>query len=136
MDTIPKYVAGDLRPVPQPEGATYARKIEKADGSVDWAEPAEVIERKARAFTPWPGAFANVEIGAKPRVLKIWKVAIENRSGSPGEILSSDRHSLIIACGRDALSLLEVQAEGRKRMTIQEFLSGHQITRTLPPSAH
>ena len=58
VETIPNYVAGKIRPQPQPaEGSTYAAKIRKEDGQIDWNQPAEKIWNRLRAFTPWPGAF-------------------------------------------------------------------------------
>jgi methionyl-tRNA formyltransferase len=130
VDTLPPFVRGEIMPRLQPEGATYASKIEKADGQINWNEPAAVIERKIRAFTPWPGAYTFIEIGGKARLLKIWKAALEEKGGAPGTILVRDRE-LVVACGEQALRLLEVQMEGRKRMTAQEFLAGNVVNQVL-----
>ena len=131
LETLPEFFASEINPQPQPEGATYAGKIEKAHGQINWNEPAEVIARKIRAFTPWPGAYTTFDIGGKPRLVKIWKAQVHDVQGAPGTILNQSREQLVIACGQDALALLEVQMEGRKRMPIHEFLTGHRPDRVL-----
>jgi methionyl-tRNA formyltransferase len=100
--------------------ATYAPKLEREHGRIDWAEPAEVIERKIRAFNPWPGGFMEFD----KRKLKIFRATIVHRSGNPGEILA-DENELVVAAGKDALSLDEVQLEGKRRMSATDFLRGH-----------
>jgi methionyl-tRNA formyltransferase len=104
--------------------ATYAPKLTRDNGKIDWSEPAEIIERKIRAFNPWPGAFTEI---ASPgvRKLKIFSAAIVDLSGKPGEFLRSDKE-LVIAAGKNALSLGEVQPEGKRRMSAGEFLRGHR----------
>src|SRR5437764_9785475 len=71
--------------------ATYAPKLKRDDGRIDWSEPAEVIERKIRAFNPWPGAF--IKLG--DRNLKVFSASLVNRSGKPGEILRSEKELVI-----------------------------------------
>ena len=100
--------------------ATVAPKLKREDGRIDWNEPAEVIERKIRAFNPWPGAFTKIEA----RNLKIFSAAIVDLSGKPGEILRKD-NEIVIAAGKQALSLGEVQLEGKRRMSAGEFVRGH-----------
>ncbi len=131
VETLPPFARGEISPRPQPEGPTYAAKIEKVHGLIRWSEPAAVIEQKIRAFTPWPGAYAYFEIGGQSRLVKVWKAVVENGTDTPGNILSQER-GLIVACGEKALRLLEIQMEGRKRMMVQDFLAGHAVTRTLP----
>ena len=100
--------------------ATYAPKLTRDDGKIDWSEAAEVIERKIRAFNPWPGAFTILD----GRNLKIFSASIVDLGGKPGEILRSE-NELIIAAGKGALSLGEVQLEGKRRMSAREFSRGH-----------
>jgi methionyl-tRNA formyltransferase len=100
--------------------ATVAPKLTREDGRIDWKQAAEVIERKIRAYNPWPGAFAR--IGS--RNLKVFAASIVDHSGKPGEVLQSDKE-LILAAGDRALSLLEVQLEGKRRMSAADFLRGH-----------
>jgi methionyl-tRNA formyltransferase len=100
--------------------ATSAPKLKREHGRIDWSEPAEVIERKIRAFNPWPGAFMRIN----SRNLKIFSASVVDLCGRPGEILRSEKE-LIVAAGKSALSLGEVQLEGKKRMSATEFLRGH-----------
>ena len=109
--------------------ATYAPKLTRDDGKIDWSEPAEIIERKIRAFNPWPGAFTEI---AAPgvRKLKIFSAATVDLNGKPGEFLQSEKE-LIVAAGKNALALNEVQPEGKRRMDAAAFLRGHaSILRT------
>jgi methionyl-tRNA formyltransferase len=124
LETIPGFLEGRIQPQVQGEGAIYARKIEKADGLVNWDEPAEVIWRKVRAFTPWPGAYTFFEVGGARRMLKIWEAEPVEAQGRPGETMAAQRGEWIVGCGRGALRLLIVQPEGGKRMTAQQYLSG------------
>jgi methionyl-tRNA formyltransferase len=100
--------------------ATYAPKLKREHGLIDWSESAEAIERKIRAYNPWPGAFMKID----SQNLKIFSASVVDLNGQPGEILRSDKH-LIIATGERALSLAEVQLEGKRRMSAAEFLRGH-----------
>jgi methionyl-tRNA formyltransferase len=101
--------------------ATYAPKLKREDGKIDWSDAAELIERKIRAFNPWPGAFMEFD----RRNLKIFSAIIVPIHGTPGEILRSE-NELVVAAGEEALSLCEVQLEGKRRMTAAEFLRGHR----------
>jgi len=108
--------------------ATYAPKLTRADGRIDWSEPAEVIEREIRAFNPWPGAFTKIAAKSnEPRNLKIFSAEIVDLSGTPGEILRADENDFVIAAGKGALSLHEVQLEGKQRMSAQEFVRGFDV---------
>ena len=117
--------------------ATYAPKLKREDGQIDWNKPAEVIERKIRALNPWPGAFTKIAIESDTwRNLKVFTAAITDLRGKPGEILQRD-NELIVAAGEGALSLGEVQLEGRRRMSATEFLRGApqlKVDRGLPAS--
>jgi methionyl-tRNA formyltransferase len=101
--------------------ATHAPKLKREDGKIDWSGPADAIERKIRAFNPWPGAFMKFDGGN----LKIFSSAIVALRGTPGEILRSEKE-LVVAAGEGALSLGEVQLEAKRRMTATEFLRGHR----------
>lgn len=129
VQTIPDHVAGRLTPRPQPaEGASYARKITRDDGRIDWTQPARVLWNRVRGFTPWPGAFTFQQVQGKPRLLKIWSAQVEaGSSGQPGAVLSADRNGVVIACGEGALRVLQLQREGGRRLTAREFLSGNEL---------
>jgi methionyl-tRNA formyltransferase len=125
LEALQMLAKGDAPRIPQDNArATYAPKLTRDDGKIDWSEPAEIIERKIRAFNPWPGAFVEVA-SLGERKLKIFSAAIVDLSGKPGEFLQSKKE-LVIAAGKNALSLGEVQAEGKRRMSASEFLRGHR----------
>jgi methionyl-tRNA formyltransferase len=129
--TIPDLAAGKVTPQPQnPDHASYARKITKEDGHLDWKQPARVLWNRIRAFTPWPGAFTFLPAeGKRGAMLKVWSAQIEpDRSGAPGEILQADKAGLVIACGQQSLRVLELQREGARRMRPHEFLIGYPLT--------
>lgn len=129
VKTIPDYVAGRVTPQPQPaEGVSYARKIAKEDGRLDWAQPARVLWNRVRGFTPWPGAFTLLPIQGKPALLKIWEArVVPELGGAPGTVLSADKQGIVVACGAQALGLLQVQREGGRRLAAHEFLAGCPI---------
>jgi methionyl-tRNA formyltransferase len=125
---IREHVAGKLTPIPQPtEGVTYAPKIKKQDGQLDWRMPARALWNRVRGLTPWPGAFTFIGEEPHPRLLKIWQAEVAAASAPPGEILQSDRNGLVVGCGRDALRLLSLQLEGGRRLDAQQFLAGHPL---------
>jgi methionyl-tRNA formyltransferase len=103
--------------------ATYAPKLKREDGKIDWSDPADAIERRIRAFDPWPGAFMTVSTNGT-RNLKIFSATVIDLRGKPGKILRSEAE-LVVAAGEGALSLGEVQLEGKRRMSAIEFLRGH-----------
>ncbi|MEI8290445.1 MAG: methionyl-tRNA formyltransferase [Verrucomicrobiota bacterium] len=127
-ETIAAYVAGIILPQPQPaEGSSYAAKIKKEDGKIDWQLPAEIILNRLRAFTPWPGTFTFLSTEPKPLLLKIWKAEIAGQSGKAGVVLTADKHGLIVGCGCLSLRIQELQREGGKRLTTEHFLAGYPI---------
>ncbi|MBI5387229.1 MAG: methionyl-tRNA formyltransferase [Verrucomicrobia bacterium] len=127
--TIPDYVAGRITPEPQPaEGASYARKITKEDGRLDWSQPARALWNRVRGLTPWPGTFTFMPADTKRVLLKVWEARpLDSPVGTPGQILQADKSGLVVACGEGALQLLCVQREGSRRMTAAEFLAGHPL---------
>ena len=128
VETIPDFVAGKMTPQPQPAaGSTYAAKIKKDDGKIDWHQPATQIWNRLRAFTPWPGAFTFLTAEPKPQLLKIWKAEVVEKSGPPGEVLTADKTGIVVGCGNDGLRILELQREGGKRMTSEHFLAGFPL---------
>ena len=128
VKTISEYVAGRIPPLAQPaEGVSYASKIKKQDGQIDWTQPARVIWNRVRGLVPWPGAFSYLPGQPQPRLLKIWQAEAVERSGSAGEILQADKTGIVVGCGRDALRILVLQREGGRRLRVQEFLAGHPL---------
>jgi methionyl-tRNA formyltransferase len=124
-EELPRYLRGELRAVPQPaEGAVYAPMIEKDDGRLDFTRPARELERRVRAFTPWPGAFTQLE-GAR---LKVHRAAVGEGRGEPGTLLAAGPAGLEVACAEGSLRLLEVQPEGKRAMSAADFLSGRKLS--------
>lgn len=118
---IVQALATDPTPVPQPEvGVTYAPKLTREDGRIDWRGDSVAIDRQVRAFDPWPGTFTTLG-GA---VFKVLRVTLADGHGIPGMILD-DR--LTVACGRGALRLTRVQAPGRAAMDADAYLRGHRV---------
>ncbi len=122
LESLRLVAAEDAPRIPQDNArATYAPKLKREHGLIDWSESAEAIERKIRAYNPWPGAFMKVD----RQNLKVFSASVVDLNGQPGEVLRSDE-DLIVATGKDALSLAEVQLEGKRRMSAAEFLRGHR----------
>ena len=118
---ILRALAEDPPPVPQPaEGATYAPKLTREDGRIDWTRDAAAIERRVRAFDPWPGTFTSLQ-GA---MLKVLAVELAEGAGAPGLVLDN---RLTVACGRGVLRLTRVQLGGRAAMPAEAFLRGHLV---------
>ena len=105
---------------PQPaEGVTYAHKIDKAEAAIDWAQPATVIERRVRAFDPFPGASFQLD----GEVVKLWRAALRaDVAGVPGQVLAAADGRLTVACGQGALDLLQLQRPGGRRIDAAAFL--------------
>lgn len=122
---------GRLTATPQPEqGITYAHKIEKRESAIDWRLPAVQIERRVRAFDPFPGA--SFEQGGE--VVKVWQAAVrQDLAGPPGRVLSASGEPLVVACGEGALALQVLQRPGGKRLPASAFVQarGHLAGETL-----
>jgi methionyl-tRNA formyltransferase len=107
--------------VPQPEAeATYAPKLSREDGRIDWSKPAEILDRQIRAFDPWPGTFTTYA----GNQLKILAARPVDGSGAPGTVLGT---ALTIACGNRAIKLTKVQLPGRGALDADAFLRGHPV---------
>jgi len=125
LEALRLLEGGGAPRVPQDSAfATHSPKLNREDGRIEWKESAETIERKIRAFNPWPGAFTIMTGDSDPpRNLKVFSASIVDLSGKPGEILRNEGQ-FVVAAGQDALSLGEVQLEGKRRMKADEFLRG------------
>lgn len=127
VQTIPRYVAGEAPAVPQPvEGVSYARKIVKQDGLLDWKRRGQDLWNQVRGLVSWPGAYTHLPSGHSC-LLKIWQAKIEAASAGPGEILTADKSGIVIGCGEQALRILMLQREGARRLTPQQFLAGFPL---------
>jgi len=105
--------------------ATYAPPLKKEDGHIDWRKGANEINRQVRAFNPWPGAFTKLG----NQWLKIYKGEIRERplTGKAGAVVWVGSDFIEVETGKDSFRIKEVQLEGRRRMTIRDFLSGHPL---------
>jgi methionyl-tRNA formyltransferase len=113
----------DSPPPPAPQtaaDATYAPKLSREDGRIDWSKSAELIDRQIRAFDPWPGTFTT--LAGTP--LKILAAKLSTDSGSPGTALDN---ALCIACGSHAVRLTKIQLPGRTALSADDFLRGHPV---------
>jgi methionyl-tRNA formyltransferase len=121
---LERLALGALQPRAQPaEGVTYAYKIDKAEAAIAWAAPATAIERRLRAFDPFPGA--STVLAGQP--LKVWRGRVVPGSGAPGQVLQAGDDRLVLACGEGALELVELQLPGRRRIAAREFLQRHAV---------
>jgi methionyl-tRNA formyltransferase len=126
--TIPDYVAGKLPLQPQSaEGVSYAAKIKKQDGHIDWTQPARAIWNRVRGLAPWPGAFTYLPGQPQPHLLKLWQAEVVERAGPPGEVLQADKTGVVVGCGHEALRILILQREGGRRLQAHDFLAGHPL---------
>ena len=121
-----------LKPIPQPsEGISYAHKIEKHEADIDWNSPTQTIERRIRAFNPFPGACTSLQ----GEVVKVWAAQTNadpsthqrNDSTLPGTILSADSNGIMVATQDTCLVLTELQRAGGKRLAAADFLRGFAI---------
>jgi len=124
VEALELAACGGLKPTPQPvEGITYAHKIDKAEAAIDWSQPATAIERRIRAFDPFPGTTAP--LGGE--TIKLWRAHRVEASGTPGAVLAVTDDGITVACGEGALQLTELQRPGGKRLPARQFLQGHPL---------
>lgn len=117
---------GALRFTPQPEeGVTYAAKIGNAEAKLNWARPARQVHDLVRGLAPFPGAFAEVDLGKGPERLKVLRTALAGGAAEPGMLLDDEG---TVACTEGAVKLLQVQRAGGRPMGGAEFLRGARLT--------
>ncbi len=116
---------GALRFTPQPEeGVTYAAKIGNAEAKLNWARPAQQVHDLVRGLAPFPGAFAEVDLGKGPERLKILRTALAGGAAEPGMLLDDEG---TVACAEGAVKLLQVQRAGGRPVSGAEFLRGARL---------
>jgi methionyl-tRNA formyltransferase len=130
VEALDAIAAGDVVATAQDETrATYARKLDKSEARLDWREPALVLERRVRAFNPWPVAEAVVE-GAQIRLFEAQVVATGS-TAPPGTILTADAAGIVVMTGDQALALLRVQHPGRRVISAAEFAGARPLAGTV-----
>ena len=115
-----------ITPVKQDDNkATKAPMMNKDMGLIDWAQDASQIERMIRAFTPWPASYSMLD----SKKVKIFKsdVVESNHNAAAGTVINIEKESFTVACGNNALKILELQLEGKKRMDTKSFLAGYKL---------
>ncbi len=121
VPTLADHVAGRLTPEPQPaDGVTYAAKLQKSEGALNWSQPAMALDRQVRGLQPWPGTFFRHQ----DETVKLLAATIAAGRGAPGTVLDSQA---TIACGQDAVRLLKVQRAGKAPVSGVDFLNGLRL---------
>jgi len=127
IEAIDLHKQGKLKPFPQPEeGVSYAPILKKEDGYFEFSEPAIYIERKVRAFLPWPTAYTKLD----GKIFKVYKAKAKSYDNShilPSTIIDITQDGILVKCGEDAILLEEVQLEGKKRMSAYAFACGKRL---------
>ena len=137
VETLPRWLSGAVAPAPQDNAlATYAPRLEKEQGRIDWREPAVTIWRKVRAYTPWPGAFTGYH-GALLRIQSAWPVECA-APGEPGDVIALPpgvaelvpaelaRPAFAVVTGTGLLAPLRLQRAGKQALHAEEFLRGER----------
>ena len=129
VEALQRIENGEITPVSQREElATYAGKITKDMGNIDFAKSAVTIERLIRGLNPWPSAFTHY----KGKILKIWEADVVSECANaenpvPGTVIAMDKESFTLATGEGALRIRSLQPEGKKRMSCAEFMRGYEV---------
>jgi methionyl-tRNA formyltransferase len=123
IECLDDYIKGKIKPTAQPsEGITYAKKLKKQEGQLDWTQSADVLLRRLWAFTPWPGVWFEHQ-GKRFKVIEA-KIEEHHSKATPGLVLDD---TLSIACGTGVFKPLVIQKEGARPLPVDEFLHGYTI---------
>ncbi|MEC9375616.1 MAG: methionyl-tRNA formyltransferase [Pseudomonadota bacterium] len=129
MENIQDLISSSLEPIPQlSEHATYAGKINKRDGLINWSQSAIEIHHQILAYNPWPVAYTLFE----GKILRCWAATViesdqTTNSLLPGEVLVQSSKGILVATGEGVISLIEVQLPGRKRLSALQFNNAHDL---------
>ena len=132
VDTLPLIEEGKVTPIPQDESkATYAKILKKEMGLIDFSMSANAIDCRIRAFTPWPGGYTYID----GKMLKIKKASVAGNDSeyigehkTPGTVAEVTKNSIVVKCGEGFIEITEVQLEGKKSMSVHDFLLGYKVT--------
>jgi methionyl-tRNA formyltransferase len=126
IESIEQIRNGTAKRHPQDDAAaTEVRKLAKEDGRLDWTLSAETLRNRIRGFTPWPGCYCEMPDGQR---LKVVSAVVEDHAGFPGEVLDVAGAGPLVAAGKGALRLLEVQPSGKRVMDGASYLRGYPLT--------
>ena len=121
IDILPQWIKNEIKATPQEEAnATFTKLLTRRDGQIIWSQPAQLIERQIRAYSPWPGSYTSWN-----GRLKILKAHAVSNDASPGLVMELD-NTFAIGAGQGVLKVTQLQLEGRKAVSGTEFLRGHQ----------
>ena len=145
VSTLDGLMRNSIDPVPQPqEGVTYAHKLGKEEGALDWRRPAAELERKVRAFHPWPGTWFEAPSASGVERIKVLAAGLALAGGAPGTLIVGRDGFPVVACGLGGLKLLQLQRPGKSAQPADAFLRGFALgagtvlpppaTASLPPS--
>jgi methionyl-tRNA formyltransferase len=138
VSTLDGLMRRNIDPVAQSEeGVTYAHKLGKEEGALDWRHPAAELERKVRAFHPWPGTSFEVPGANGPERIKVLAAGLALAAGAPGTLVVGRDGFPVVACGTGGLKLLQLQRPGRSAQPADAFLRGFALAAgtVLPPPA-
>ncbi|PIU79037.1 MAG: methionyl-tRNA formyltransferase [Candidatus Moranbacteria bacterium CG_4_10_14_3_um_filter_44_15] len=126
---VPDWISGEIKPQPPDETkATYCKPIGRKDGRINWSEPAEEIYRKHRAYQPWPGIFTSYDKNGRLFRLKLISISAEQKASAgkkPGEVVKYGQ-DVGVQTGKGLILLKKIQLEGKKPMSINDFIRGNQ----------
>ena len=126
LETLDELEKGSITPTKQGESPTaYAKMLTKAMGLIDFTKSAKELDCFVRGMDPWPSAYTLLA----GKTLKLWKVRAVEKSGKAGSVIEIGKESFTIACGEGAIEVLEVQLEGKKRMSAGDFLKGSTLNK-------
>jgi methionyl-tRNA formyltransferase len=127
-EQLPRYVAGDLTPQPQEEGAaTTAPLLKKDHGRIDWNKSARAVQNQIRGMNPWPGAH-TVLAERRIKVHRALASTLDPEGAAPGQVIALDREGILVACAEGTLEIQELQESGRKRVDARSFASGRGVS--------
>ncbi|OGZ96417.1 MAG: methionyl-tRNA formyltransferase [Candidatus Sungbacteria bacterium RIFCSPHIGHO2_01_FULL_50_25] len=130
VETLPKWISGEIKPMPQDESkVTFSKILKKEDGRIDWKKAAEEIERQIRAFVPWPGSWTMWPQDDRQHRIRIdeAEAASEHAAhGSPGFVFQSAKNPLCIQTGKGALLVRRLTIEGSSSQNAETFLRGYK----------
>ncbi len=124
LETLDALENGTLVPEKQDDSlSTYASQLSKAEGEIDWNTTSEQIYNKVRGLNPWPKAFSFIN-GKRFVIDFVYKC---DEKGNPGEVLRADADGLLVAAKEGSVLIKELKVEGKKKMTVEDYLRGHKI---------
>mgnify|MGYP001060148766 CR=1 FL=1 len=129
-EALDQFEQGTARREPQDDAvATYAGRLNREDGRIDWNRDACAIERHIRAMNPWPSAFCEMPLrDGGPARLKVHSAIVHRREGGPaGQVLRADEAGILVGAGGGSVLLRTIQGEGGRRMTAGEWIRGHAV---------